>query len=230
MQIYKTINQINGKFYIGQDSSDKQDYLGSGVYITRAIKKYGRKNFIKIILEANIQTKEHLDKQEIYWISKLDAQNSNIGYNIAPGGKGGDYLSIHPEREMIYNRMSKIKKAQRNDLTSVYNSNEYHLKLKLSAGKRWKDANEHILASKRMKVICSSLSFRKKRSKSIYGRKNPRWKGFVYVYNPFGKLVDRFETFKSAAKALDININTIKDGKIMKIGKIKGYSFKVNKT
>ena len=36
MIIYKTINLITGKIYIGQDSKNNPNYLGSGKYIKRS--------------------------------------------------------------------------------------------------------------------------------------------------------------------------------------------------
>jgi hypothetical protein len=41
MIIYKTTCLINGKIYVGQDSKNNPDYLGSGIYLNRAIKKHG---------------------------------------------------------------------------------------------------------------------------------------------------------------------------------------------
>jgi hypothetical protein len=43
--IYKTTNLLNGNFYVGMHStSDLNDgYLGSGVRVTRSIKKHGKK-------------------------------------------------------------------------------------------------------------------------------------------------------------------------------------------
>lgn len=45
--VYKTTNLINGKIYIGVDSKNQATYLGSGLHISRAIKKYGKKNLLK---------------------------------------------------------------------------------------------------------------------------------------------------------------------------------------
>lgn len=88
MIIYKTTNLVNGKIYVGQDSKNDSKYLGSGINISRAIKKYGFINFKKEILEfcKNI---DELNEREIYWISLLNSIDRNIGYNISIGGKGG---------------------------------------------------------------------------------------------------------------------------------------------
>ena len=50
MVIYEIKNLINGKKYIGKDSKNNPNYLGSGKYLKLAIKKYGKHNFIKEIL------------------------------------------------------------------------------------------------------------------------------------------------------------------------------------
>ena len=51
MIIYKTTNLINSKIYVGQDSKNNYNYLGSGIIIKKAIKKYGKENFKKEIIE-----------------------------------------------------------------------------------------------------------------------------------------------------------------------------------
>ena len=90
MYIYKTTNLLNGKIYIGKRIYRKKDdnwYLGSGIYLNRAIKKYGRENFKKEILEWCKDT-VHLCKREIYWIEQFNATNPEIGYNLSLGGDG----------------------------------------------------------------------------------------------------------------------------------------------
>lgn len=87
MIIYKTTNTINGKIYVGKDCSNNSKYLGSGSILKSAIKKYGKENFIKEILEE-CTSPEYLKEREIYWISKLNSRDPLIGYNISPGGDG----------------------------------------------------------------------------------------------------------------------------------------------
>lgn len=106
MKIYKTINKINGKWYIGKDTGVLGDnYLGSGVVLQRAIKKYGKENFKKEIIEI-CNDKKHLSEREKYWIKKLDACKRKDSYNISTGGEGGDTLTYHPEYDEICKKVS----------------------------------------------------------------------------------------------------------------------------
>jgi group I intron endonuclease len=85
MVIYKITNLVNNKIYIGQDSKNNPEYLGSGIIIKRAIKKYGKEFFNKDILEF-CYSKEELDAKEKFWINKLNSIKK--GYNISAGGGG----------------------------------------------------------------------------------------------------------------------------------------------
>ena len=94
MYIYKIINKFTGKIYIGQKSNQSPEksksYYGSGKYIKRAIKKYGKNNFIKEIVEE-CTSQSQLNAREQYWIEKLDSVNPDIGYNLQYGGLGGKH-------------------------------------------------------------------------------------------------------------------------------------------
>jgi len=94
--IYKTTNIINDKIYIGQSNFNRENYLGSGKMIIRALKKYGTKNFKKEILEflpCNMQ--DLLDEKEKYWIKFYNSTNRKTGYNIQYGGnKAGKHSEI----------------------------------------------------------------------------------------------------------------------------------------
>lgn len=86
MQIYLTKNLVNGKMYIGQDTKDNLEYLGSGVAIRHAIKKYGKQNFSKTILVDKIDNIVLLNYWESFYISLFNAQENEAFYNIAAGG------------------------------------------------------------------------------------------------------------------------------------------------
>ena len=93
--IYKIINKLNNKIYIGKhkvpkNGEDFYRYMGKGLAIRDAIKKYGKENFEKEILE-NIEDDEKqllVDEREKFWIKELNSLSPN-GYNLSPGGEGG---------------------------------------------------------------------------------------------------------------------------------------------
>ena len=102
MVIYKTTNTVNGKIYIGKNATNDPEYLGSGDYLRRAIKKYGRDKFVKEILETCPDEKT-LDERERYWIAVYDSTDERIGYNLTDGGSGGDTTKYYtPEEKADY--------------------------------------------------------------------------------------------------------------------------------
>jgi hypothetical protein len=105
MQVYKIINSINGKIYVGKDEHNRKNYLGSGKLIKQAIKKYGYQHFKKEILQE-CYSKEELCKYEIFWINELNSISPN-GYNICFGGNGGDTTSFHPNKQEIIEKRRK---------------------------------------------------------------------------------------------------------------------------
>ena len=98
MVIYKVTNLVNGKIYIGQDSKNNPEYLGSGAIIKKAIKKYGKENFKKEIIDWS-NSKNDLNTKEIFWIKEYNSTNHNIGYNITEGG--GGCLGYKPNNETL---------------------------------------------------------------------------------------------------------------------------------
>jgi len=109
MIIYKTTNLVNGKIYIGQDSNNDTNYLGSGLLVNKAIKKYGKNNFIKEVLE-HCSSKKELNEKEKFWIYNLSA--TTLGYNISSGGNGGDLFNCLSEEEKIKNIKIKSQNAK----------------------------------------------------------------------------------------------------------------------
>lgn len=98
--IYKVTNTINGMFYVGKSNNIERRFsqhlegYQSATLLKRAINKYGPENFVLDILEECDE--KDLNEREKYWISKLDARNRSVGYNIHPGGDGGDVCSAMP--------------------------------------------------------------------------------------------------------------------------------------
>ena len=131
--IYKTTNLINGKIYVGKSSKDDDSYLGSGIIIREAIQKYGSQNFEREILEYCDDAV--VDEREIFWIESLRAREREVGYNIAPGGFGGDTTSCHPNREEIIQKRADGLKSWHKSLSPEEKQN--HAK-KISESKKGK--------------------------------------------------------------------------------------------
>ena len=91
--IYRITNKVNGKTYIGKHKYKKlnDEYMGSGIHLRRAQKKYGIENFEKKVLVLNISKLEHANLLEKTFIA---AEREKVGrencYNIANGGDGGN--------------------------------------------------------------------------------------------------------------------------------------------
>ena len=125
--VYMTTNNINGKKYIGQRkfTSGWERYIGSGKLITAAIKKYGKKNFTRIIL-AIANSKEELDELEIYYINMYNATKSKEFYNIASGGHNANNMAGKSEYEIenFKKIQSDNKKGEKNPFYGKHHSKE----------------------------------------------------------------------------------------------------------
>lgn len=88
--VYITTNLINGKRYIGRKIFDSKnnwvDYIGSGAYFQKAVKKYGKENFSRNIIDIAYSNDE-LNNKEIEYIRFFNATESPDFYNIESGGQ-----------------------------------------------------------------------------------------------------------------------------------------------
>lgn len=109
--IYKVTNTIGNKIYIGQHigNFDKY-YLGSGIYINNAIKKYGRSNFkVELIIEANNKFElDNLEKQYIKEYRNIFGRDKL--YNISDGGYGGLGVKWSDKSKHLLSLSTKGKK------------------------------------------------------------------------------------------------------------------------
>lgn len=158
--IYLIQNMVNGKTYIGQRKCPKNKtpetdyYMGSGVYLRSAKKKWGIKNFKKSILEV-CETKDEADFLEKRYI-RFYRLAGWAEYNIADGGDGGNggnlsdeardrliqrnknpefrkktsegirrYYSEHPGKRSSYERTEEQKEAARQRQINRWKNSEY---------------------------------------------------------------------------------------------------------
>lgn len=115
--IYKTTNIINKKIYIGlhatNDLNDK--YLGSGVFLKKAIRKYGTANFKKEILFIYDNKHDMIEKEKE--LVNEEFVNRYDTYNMSKGGFGLSTLS-EDKKLKAYDKIKKSKKGK--DYTKSY--------------------------------------------------------------------------------------------------------------
>ena len=109
--VYETVNLINGKKYIGKHATPDphDDYLGSGVVLSKAIEKYGRDNFTKTVLHV-FDTEEQMNAKERELVTP-EVVISEEYYNIALGGDGGAIV-LKPEHPLYNTVCKKISESQ----------------------------------------------------------------------------------------------------------------------
>jgi len=86
--LYKIENKLNQKIYIGIHSTENinDEYMGSSVLVSQAIKKYGEDNFSKTILEY-CDSREELVELEKKVVDKKFVNRKDT-YNLIIGGAG----------------------------------------------------------------------------------------------------------------------------------------------
>lgn len=146
--IYRITNKINGKTYIGQHRYKELDdeYMGSGVYLAKAKKKYGIENFEKEIIYSSIQYKETADDVERFAIAKERALGK-AEYNIANGGGGNAGYKHSEETRRKISEAQKGKKLSEETRRKVSEGNKgkyvsEETKRKISEAKKGKHLTE----------------------------------------------------------------------------------------
>lgn len=86
--IYKITNLLNGRFYVGMHTGYPDDgYFGSGKRLKAEIKKYGKENFKKEILEF-LPTRKDLELREAEIVNER-LLTDPLCLNLKNGGEGG---------------------------------------------------------------------------------------------------------------------------------------------
>jgi len=112
-QIYNTVNIKNCNNYVGQhnyNTLEKDKYIGSGNLLKRAIKKHGKVNFKKYILDV-CETKEQANFLEKRYIA-FYKRGGFCKYNISDGGQGG--IMIPPVTGWKHTKEAKDKISKKN--------------------------------------------------------------------------------------------------------------------
>ena len=125
--MYKTINIINNKFYIGVRQSiiepTLDNYIGSGKRLKDSIKCHGKHNFKKEILHL-FNSKEEMFTMEAEIVNEEFLKRDDV-YNLCLGGLGGDHWSYLPNREEIIDKTRNNRIEYNSKLTKEVKSKKY---------------------------------------------------------------------------------------------------------
>jgi hypothetical protein len=115
--IYKTTCSLTGRYYIGMHSTDNLEdgYIGSGRLLCYSIRKYGKENHVREILEF-CSSREELASREAEIVNLNEIAKSEC-MNLKLGGCGGICSKDHFEKFQSAGVLASIKKMKelRND-------------------------------------------------------------------------------------------------------------------
>jgi group I intron endonuclease len=245
--IYKAVNQINGKVYIGFDSNwpnRKKRHLkdarskNSVAYndiFHKAIRKYGQENFIWEIIYQSIDGEHCKDNMENYFIvenhSFINFEYSN-GYNMTLGGDG--MLGFkHSEKSKLKNSIScgKMFKVWHKDghiiegkhmkNFCIENDLNYESFKKVLSGKLFSYINYYTYdGEKSFEEALNKYQEKIKNSMQIMGEKHAKT---YTLKNPGGKLMT-FTNLAKFARDNDLNPQSLKQVAMGRLKSNKGWT------
>lgn len=121
--VYITKNLINNKIYIGVHSSNRLNdgYLGSGQLLKKAIKKYGRDNFNREILQF-FKNKEDAYNLEMELVDNEFVSRDDT-YNLMTGGRAGYKHNENTKKKIKKNTSGKNNYWYGREITEEHRKN-----------------------------------------------------------------------------------------------------------
>lgn len=187
--IYKIVNNVNGKYYIGQHKTNNiyDRYMGSSKILSKAIDKYQLSSFTKIILFDYDNFNEMNNKEaELVPIVSCYPYN-NMSYNLKEGGINGQTTDLSKKKlsDTWQIRLSSMTDDDRKNMTkgtriwwnSLDNESKQKWKNNVSAGgrKRFEDEAQRKHLSRVLSAIWDDPIIRAEASLKFSGTNNPMY-------------------------------------------------------
>jgi group I intron endonuclease len=164
--IYKIVNEINGKYYVGssinvyrrwnEHRSELKRNIHKNQYLQNSWNKYGENNFKFIIIEI-------VDSQKLLTVEQkyLDEVNKNVSYNIGSDATSSFLGKSHSIESKEKNRLSHLGKyaGSKNPNYGKKHSNDIRIKIskalkgKYCGNKSWRFGKSHTEKSKEQNRI-----------------------------------------------------------------------------
>ena len=205
--VYETTCLINGKKYLGVHHREDDAYLGSGNLIKKAMKRYGKKSFVRKTLHKYATAEEAYAKERE--IVTEEVVNSPLYYNLVVGGKGSSTTGLKNTKD--YSKYSEASKKRWADT-------EYRERACESMRRNWNRSPER-LHKVRTQNIGRKIS-NKHKDALHQGRANSAQR-----YNIEGNKICYIGlTLSEFCATLNLNILSCRQG-VWKRGRYKGYLF-----
>lgn len=189
--VYKVVNKLTERYYIGvHKTNDPNDgYLGSGLVIRRAIRKYGADNFSKEVLAVFNTAKEAMERERDVISVCMDDSKC---YNLHEGGLGGfDQINA----KGLNNKNDNYRAANESRIYKIKTDPEFRKKFqeggrkgieKAKLNPKWGSSEKsRILATLAWTGSSHSVESRKKMSDCKRGELN-QWYGMKWMKNENG--------------------------------------------
>lgn len=191
-EVYKIINKVTNKVYIGitnQGSGTRYRHhwyearSGEPSPIHKSMMKYGEENFTIEIIDF-AETYEELKEKEKYWIKQYDSMNREKGYNLTEGGDG-TFGRIHSEETKEKIRQKAIGR-----------------KLSEETKKRMSESRKGKTSEKKKKHVLSMIEMGKKKIIAEYEH--------VDEFGVILEVCKEFNSMKEAAEFFKIGVDTLR--------------------
>lgn len=151
--VYKTTNMVNRMFYVGCHKTRKLNdgYLGSGVRLKRAVKKYGEENFKREILSQHGSLEEMFEAEAEIVTADFVARKDT--YNLTEGGQtpGLEILSLAGKKGSAVNKKNGTGIFSKNvqDMVKVRSNSVEHVEFMKSLQPKATKASRSKVAQRR---------------------------------------------------------------------------------
>jgi group I intron endonuclease len=219
-RIYKITNKLNGKFYVGKTIKSLSTRFynhyyasknSSTTYFHKALRKYGKDNFI--IEELDRYDVDILGEKEIEWISTLKPE-----YNQTLGGDGGILGYSHTEetKELLSSKRKGKFFGEENPFYGKHHTKE--TKQKLSEFRKGKKFSMGFTGKSHKEESKSKTSQTLKNNPNVKRTK-------VFQYDIEGNFLREFQSISDASKFVGTTPSNIKYTCEGKFKHCKGYKW-----
>jgi hypothetical protein len=177
--LYKTTNLLNGKYYVGIHRTFvlEDGYLGSGKHLLASIRKYGKANFLREIIEffpdEETMIARELEVVDATFVKKEENYNIAVGGNLGSAERNGLSFkgrqhSAETKKLIAIKATSRVfDEATKNNLRSNSWAKKNPVQQKISA------SNAGSLGGKAKKnLLSATLLAEKKYRAKLLGLKN----------------------------------------------------------